>query len=87
MAATHFRIVGEPSTDELGRIAIHVEVSPPGEIVDVSWSPVGAHASAGYGGWGCAELAVLRRAIDEASRYMHEHPEKRALLRAGLRST
>jgi hypothetical protein len=81
MVATQFKVVGEPSTDPLGRIAIHVEASPPGAIVEVSWSPVGAHAFAEYDGWGQAELNVLRRAIDEASRYMREHPEKRALYR------
>jgi hypothetical protein len=48
----------------------------------VSWSPAGAHAFANYAGWGIGELAVLRRAIDEASRYMREHPEKRSLYRA-----
>jgi hypothetical protein len=78
----HFRVIGEPITDELGRIGIHVEASPPGAIVEVSWSPVGAHAYADYEGWGPSELAVLRRAIEEASRYMREHPEKRALYRA-----
>jgi len=77
-----FRIIGEPKTDALGRIAIHVEASPPGAIVEVSWSPVGAHAFAEYGGWGSSELSILRRAIDEASRYMREHPEKRSLYRA-----
>ena len=45
-------------------------------------SPAGAHAYANYEGWGPSELAVLRRAIEEASRYMREHPEKRALYRA-----
>jgi hypothetical protein len=78
----HFKIIGEPRTDLLGRIAIHVEASPPGAIVEVSWSPMGAHAFADYGGWGPSELAVLRSAIDEASRYMREHPEKRSLYRA-----
>jgi hypothetical protein len=78
----HFKIIGEPRTDLLGRIAIHVEASPPGAIVEVSWSPMGAHAFADYGGWGPSELAVLRCAIDEASRYMREHPEKRSLYRA-----
>ncbi len=82
MVATQFKVVGEPSTDPLGRIAIHVEASPPGAIVEVSWSPVGAHAFADYDGWGCGELNVLRRAIDEASRYMREHPEKKALYRS-----
>jgi hypothetical protein len=80
--AMHFKIIGEPRTDALGRIAIHVEASPPGAIVEVSWSPVGAHAFANYEGWGSHELGVLRRAIDEASRYMREHPEKRSLYRA-----
>lgn len=83
----HFRIIGEPKTDELGRVAIHVEASPPGAIVEVSWSPAGAHAFANYAGWGPSELSILRRAIDEASRYMREHPEKRSLYRvmaAGL---
>jgi hypothetical protein len=79
--AMHFKIIGEPSTDPLGRIAIHVEASPPGAIVEVSWSPAGAHAFADYEGWGVSELTVLRRAIDEAARYMREHPEKRALCR------
>ena len=82
MVATEFKVVGEPCTDPLGRIAIHVEASPPGAIVEVSWSPVGAHAFADYDGWGQGELNVLRRAIDEASRYMREHPEKRALYRS-----
>jgi hypothetical protein len=82
MVATQFKVVGEPSTDPLGRVAIHVEASPPGAIVEVSWSPVGAHAFAEYDGWGHGELNVLRRAIDEASRYMREHPEKRALYRS-----
>ncbi len=81
--AMHFKVIGEPKTDPLGRIAIRVEASPPGAIVEVSWSPVGAHAfAADYGGWGGSELTVLRRAIDEASRYMREHPEKRSLFRA-----
>ena len=78
----HFKIIGEPRTDELGRIAIRVEASPPGAIVEVSWAPASAHASANYEGWGPSELAILRRAIDEASRYMKEHPEKRSLYRA-----
>ena len=78
----HFKIIGEPRTDLLGRIAIRVEASPPGAIVEVSWSPVGAHAFADYEGWGSNELTVLRCAIDEASRYMREHPEKRSLYRA-----
>ena len=82
MVATQYKVVGEPSTDPLGRIAIHVEASPPGAIVEVSWSPAGAHAFADYDGWGQGELTVLRRAIDEASRYMREHPEKRALYRS-----
>jgi hypothetical protein len=81
VGAMYFKIIGEPSTDALGRVAIHVEASPPGAIVEVSWSPAGAHAFADYGGWGTNELSVLRRAIDEASRYMREHPEKRALCR------
>ena len=81
-SVVHFRVIGEPKTDELGRIAIHVEASPPGAIVEVSWSPAGAHAFADYGGWGSSELSILRRAIDEASRYMREHPEKRSLYRA-----
>jgi hypothetical protein len=82
MVATQYKVVGEPSTDRLGRIAIHVEASPPGAIVEVSWSPAGdAHAFADYDGWGQGELTVLRRAIDAASRYMIEHPEKRALYR------
>jgi hypothetical protein len=80
----HFKVIGEPKTDELGRIAIHVEASPPGAIVEVSWAPSGAHAFANYEGWGPSELAILRRAIDEASRYMREHPEKRALYRMSL---
>ena len=82
MVATQYKVVGEPSTDPLGRIAIHVEASPPGAIVEVSWSPAGAHAFADYDGWGQGELNVLRRAIDEASRYMREHPEKHALYRS-----
>ena len=82
MVAIRCRVVGEPVTDELGRIAIHVEASPPGEIVEVSWCPGGAHAFAEYPGWGTAELTVLRQAIDEAARYMREHPEKRSLYRA-----
>jgi hypothetical protein len=79
--AMDFKIIGEPKTDALGRVAIHVEASPPGAIVEVSWSPAGSHAFAEYEGWGPSELAVLRRAIDEASRYMREHPEKRSLCR------
>ena len=78
----HFKIIGEPRTDLLGRIAIHVEASPPGAIVEVSWSPASAHAFADYEAWGVSglsELTVLRCAIEEASRYMREHPEKRAL--------
>jgi hypothetical protein len=81
MVATYYRVVGEPSTDELGRVALQVEATPPGAIVEVSWSPVGAHASADYAGWGYQEIDVLRAAIAEASRYMKEHPEKRALYR------
>ncbi len=77
----HFKIIGEPQTDALGRVAIHVEATPPGAIVEVSWSPASAHAFADYEGWGGSELAVLRRAIDEATRYMREHPEKRSLCR------
>jgi hypothetical protein len=80
--AMHFRIIGEPQTDALGRVAIHVEATPPGAIVEVSWSPASAHAFADYEGWGGHELSVLRRAIDEAARYMREHPEKRSLCRA-----
>ncbi len=84
MAAMHYyyKVVGEPTTDALGRVAIQVEASPPGAIVEVSWSPAGAHAFAHYEGWGVAELTVLRHAIVEASRYMREHPEKRALCRS-----
>jgi hypothetical protein len=82
MVATQYKVVGEPSTDPLGRIAIYVEASPPGAIVEVSWSPAGAHAFADYDGWGYGELTVLRRAIDEASRYMRDHPEKRVLYRS-----
>ena len=82
-SSTHFRVIGEPSTDPLGRIAIHVEASPPGAIIEVSWSPASAHAfAADDAEWGPAEMAVLRSAIDEASRYMLEHPEKRTLCRA-----
>jgi hypothetical protein len=82
MAFVHYKVVGEPSTDVLGRVAIHVEASPPGAIVEVSWSPASAHAFADYEGWGCGELNVLRGAIEEASRYMKEHPEKRSLCRS-----
>jgi hypothetical protein len=83
MVATQFKVIGEPSTDPLGRIAIHVEASPPGAIVEVSWSPAGdAHAFADYDGWGEGELTVLRRAIVAASRYMIDHPEKRSLYRS-----
>ena len=46
----HFKVIDEPQTDELDRIAIHVEASPPGAIVEVSWSPAGAHAFANYEG-------------------------------------
>ena len=82
MVALHYKVVGEPTTDALGRVAIHVEATPPGAIVEVSWSPACAHAFADYEGWGFGELTVLRRAIEEASRYMREHPEKRALCRS-----
>lgn len=85
MVAVQYRVVGEPTTDILGRVAIHVEASPPGAIVEVSWSPACAHAFAEYEAWdvsGVSELAVLRSAIEEASRYMREHPEKRALCRS-----
>ena len=59
---------------------IHVEASPPGAIVEVSWSPAGAHAFADYDGWGQGELNVLRRAIDEASSLHARAPrEARAL--------
>ena len=33
-------------------MAIHVELRLPGAIVEVSWSPAGAHAFADYDGWG-----------------------------------
>jgi hypothetical protein len=85
MVAVHYKVVGEPTTDALGRVAIHIEASPPGAIVEVSWSPACAHAFADYAAWGMcgvSELTVLRRAIEEASRYMREHPEKRALCRS-----
>lgn len=85
MVAVQYKVVGEPTTDALGRVAIHVEASPPGAIVEVSWSPACAHAFAEYEAWdvsGVSELAVLRSAIEEASRYMREHPEKRSLCRS-----
>jgi hypothetical protein len=85
MVAVHYKVVGEPTTDALGRVAIHVEASPPGAIVEVSWSPACAHAFADYEAWGIcglSEATVLRCAIEEASRYMREHPEKRALCRS-----
>jgi hypothetical protein len=82
-SAVRFKVVGEPTTDALGRVAIHVEASPPGAIVEVSWSPACAHAFfAEYEESGPGELDLLRQAIAEASRYMREHPEKRALCRS-----
>jgi hypothetical protein len=85
MVAVHYKVVGEPTTDALGRVAIHVEASPPGAIVEVSWSPACVHAFADYEAWsmnGLSEATVLRCAMEEASRYMREHPEKRALCRS-----
>ena len=79
MVAVQYKVVGEPTTDVLGRVAIHVEACPLGAIVEVSWSPASAHAFADCDGLGRGELTVLRGAIEEASRYMREHPEKRAL--------
>jgi hypothetical protein len=75
------RILGEPSTDEFGRVALKFAAQPAGAVVDVSWTPVSAHASANYDGWGRRELDVLRAAMAEASRYMNEHPEKLHLYR------
>lgn len=79
--AIRLTVLGEPSTDEFGRVAIRFAAQPPGAIVDVSWAPASAHASANYGGWGRRELDVLRAAMIEASRYMNAHPEKLHLYR------
>ena len=76
-----FRIVGEASTDELGRVALKIQAFPPGAIVQVSWSPWGAHATADYEGWGTRESHVLRAAMAAADRYMRANPEVRSLYR------
>ena len=79
--AFRLKILGEPTTDEFGRVAIRFAAQPPGAVVDVSWTPVSAHASANYDGWGRHEIEVLREAMAEASRYMSAHPEKLRLYR------
>jgi hypothetical protein len=79
--AIRLTVLGEPSTDELGRVAIRFAAQPPGAVVNVSWTPVSAHASANYDGWGHRELGVLRAAMQAASRYMNKHPEKLRLYR------
>jgi hypothetical protein len=79
--AIRLRILGEPTTDALGRVALRFAAQPAGAVVDVSWTPASAHASANYGGWGRQELDVLRAAMAEASRYMSQHPEKLHLYR------
>ena len=70
-----FEVVGEASTDELGRVALQVRAFPPGAIVQVSWVPGGAHATADYEGWGAHEASVLRAAMAEADRFMRANPD------------
>ena len=78
-----FRLIGEPSTDPLGGSPFTLQATPPGAIIEVELvSGVGARFRRRRCRGGPAEMAVLRSAIDEASRYMLEHPEKRTLCRA-----